>query len=415
MEQARQDKKKLLIATGIFPPDIGGPATYVSTLLKELPERGFDIKVITYADDAGLEGQKSKVKSQNDNSKLKIEEKIKRISRKHNVLFRYFKYFLAIFKSLDWADIVYVQGPVSEGIPTWLACKLRGKKYILKVVGDYAWESYQNRFKIYDLRFKIKKFISPEEFQNTKLDLKTELLRWLERKVAKNAAKIITPSEYLKKIVLKWGVSDGKIRVIYNSSPRIEKIISKQEARSDLKLDGKIILSVGRMVPWKGFDALVEIMSELLKIDPGLKLIIIGDGPEYNNLRFKIEDLRLKDKIILTGSIPKDQVMKYMAAADMFVLNTGYEGLSHVIIEAMQLGLPVITTLVGGNPELIINGGNGILIPYGDNQDLLKAIITLMTNDYKLEEADKFNKEILKKLTKEIMIIELIKELERIY
>jgi glycosyltransferase involved in cell wall biosynthesis len=279
-------------------------------------------------------------------------------------------------------------------------------------VGDYAWESYQSKISNFQFPIFKKEFINPETFQDRKFDFKTELLRRLERKVAKDAFKIITPSNYLKKIVMKWGIADEKIKVIYNASPRIEKTTSKEEARLELELTGRIILTVGRMVSWKGFDALVDLMPELLKIFSDLKLVIIGDGTGFQDLRFKIENLRLKDSVILTGSMPKEQVMKYMAAADGFVLNTGYEGLSHVIIEAMKSGLPVITTDVGGNPELIINGRNGILVPYGRNQELLKAIITLITNNFTIDDAENINNEKLKALTKEQMIDSLIKELD---
>ncbi|MCK5320497.1 glycosyltransferase, partial [Candidatus Parcubacteria bacterium] len=118
------NKKKILAATGIFPPDIGGPATYVNTLLGELPKQGFEVKVVTYAN----KNQEFENNFSND--------KVFRVSRNQNIFLRYFKYFLEIWKLMSWADLVYIQDPISSGIPASLACCLRGKKYYLKIVGD---------------------------------------------------------------------------------------------------------------------------------------------------------------------------------------------------------------------------------------------------------------------------------------
>ena len=168
--------KKILIATGIFPPDIGGPATYASTLLAELPKRGFELRIVTYAE--------SPVSNKEENNRLIS------ISRKQGVISRYLKFFFAVYRLLRWADIAYLMGPVSEGFPAMLACILRGKKYYLKVVGDYAWEQFQQ-----NAEGKMKnaegEFVSPENFQRQKvLGLKIEVIRRLS-----NASLPGTPSE----------------------------------------------------------------------------------------------------------------------------------------------------------------------------------------------------------------------------
>ena len=139
-------KKKLLITTGIFTPDIGGPATYAKTLLNKLSENNFDIKIITYSDLAG-----------------KDKENIFRILRNQNCILRYFKFFWQTFQLAKWADIIYAQGPISEGLPTYLACKLLGKKYKLKITGDQAWERLSQKDNL----------ITPDLFQNKKFYLKT--------------------------------------------------------------------------------------------------------------------------------------------------------------------------------------------------------------------------------------------------
>ncbi|MFH0892330.1 MAG: glycosyltransferase family 4 protein [Candidatus Falkowbacteria bacterium] len=343
---------KILLATGIYPPDIGGPATYVKTLKEELPKRGIAFKVLTYGEtEPGDE-----------------KEGIYRISRKQNVIFRYFAYFRQMLELLGQTDLVYAQDPVSVGLPVVLACLFKRKKYILKIVGDYAWEQGRQRAGVKD---------DLDEFQNRQYGWRVELWRFIEGFVAKNAAFIITPSEYLKNIVQKWGIHESKIKVIYNAVKEVKTAASRDELRRKFQLDGYVMLSAGRLVPWKGFELLMDLMPEFLKIATDFKLVVIGEGPDKEKLAAKIKKLDLEKSVIMTGAVPQNTLWEYMAAADIFVLNTGYEGLPHITIEAMQSGLPVITTRSGGNPEVIKDGDTGVLADYNDRAGIKKAILKL--------------------------------------
>lgn len=349
-------QKKILIATGIFPPDIGGPATYVETLLNELPKRGFDVRVITYADNIIFDTRHSTL------------DTIKKINRNQNILLRYLKYFIQIYKLLSWSDIVYIQDPISAGIPAVLACKLRGKKYFMKIVGDYAWEQGRQKYGVVD---------NLDEFQNKKYSKPVERLRRLQKFTAGGAEKIITPSNYLKTIVTAWGIDPSKIQVIYNSVRPAQTMKSKAELRQELELSGDIIVSVGRLVPWKGFDTLIDLMPELLKINPDFKLVIIGEGKEIKNYELRIKNYELEKNVFLLGALDQKKLWEYMKASDFFVLNTGYEGLPHIVIEAMYLDLPVVTTYAGGNTEVVRHGDNGILVEYNNHDQIRNAILKL--------------------------------------
>ncbi len=366
--RAKDDKLNILIATGIYPPEIGGPATYTQTLQKELPKYGFKVKIITYG-------------------KEKNTDDVFYISSKQNILFRYFKYTKQVWKLIPWADVVYVQGPVSEGLPTYWACKLRNKEYILKVVGDYAWEQGRQRFGVQELlddfsaqgaRLSGRQGpASGEQNLNKRYNRQVRQMRKVQKKVAQGAKKIIVPSQYLKKILLNWDIKEQKIKVIYNATKKVEFSAKKEDVKNNLHLDGSIILSVGRLVPWKGFECLIKIMPELLEINPNFKLIIAGEGPDKHRLHFIAKNLELENKIKIIGSIPQDLLWKYMRAADIFILNTGYEGLPHVVLEAMQVGTPIITTNVCGNPEVIKNNKTGILVEYNNPQQIKDSILKL--------------------------------------
>ena len=184
---------KILITTGIFPPDIGGPATYVSKICDEFLKLGHEVEVIAYSD--------SKVSDEKDYN-------IYRVSRSANIFWRYFKYFIAVFKRCGWADVVYAQDSVSSGLPTVLANIFWRKKIVLKVVGDFAWEQAQNQYGLRD---------DLDTFQHQKYNNKIEFWRTAEHSVASRACKIIVPSQYLKKIVECWGQPENKIKIIYNA------------------------------------------------------------------------------------------------------------------------------------------------------------------------------------------------------
>lgn len=285
---------KIVLAAGIYPPDIGGPATYTERLVKEL-----GLPVISYS------------------------RRLKKIPKG----IKHLLYFLGLLWLARDADVIYAQNVTSAGLPALMAAKLLKKKFALKIVGDAAWEQ------------------------------KKAYLRGIQSYVARNARQIIVPSQYVKKMVMGWGASENKINVIYNApEPLPESDISKDEAKKKIGVSGDMILSAGRSVPWKGFALLRSIMPDLLKENPNFQLVIVGEEEK---------------------KVPHSQMPVYFKAADMFVLNSGYEGLSHVILEAMQSGLPVIASKEGGNPELIEDGFNGILVEYGNGEQTKSAILRL--------------------------------------
>ena len=380
--------KKILIASGIYPPDIGGPANYVRILERELPGQGYELKVVTYADGKSVK--------EIINNKIDVY----RISRDQNIVFRYLKYFYQVLKLSFWADLVYAQGPVSEGLPVFFTCLISQKKYILKIVGDRAWESGKQSGEVKELL---------DKFYTKRYGFKIEVMRFWEETVALGAEKVIVPSEFLKSIILEWKIPAEKIKVIYNAVRRAEVLDEKRELRENLKIKGKTIISVGRLTSWKGFDMLIEIMPDLLKVNPEFSLLIVGDGPERENLESRIKELNLEDSVKLLGSLEQEKLWKYMKASDLFVLNTGYEGLPHLVIEAMHLRLPVITTNIGGNPEVIRDGENGILVEYNNKKEIEKAIIDLFQDEERIiKMKENALKSLKEKFSRDRMIRDLV-------
>lgn len=403
--------KKIIIATGIFPPDIGGPATYSRLIAEEFSKQGESVVVVTYADkkDSGFPPSPSLPAGQVGLRRAgKIQGSRFEIVRVYRSLpkgLSHFVYFWNVLRIAKRGDVIYAQDPISAGLPACIAAKISRSKFILKVVGDYAWEAYQreSRTKNNELR------VSIEEFQDKKFGFFVNILKYLERRVAKSADSVVVPSEYLKKIVLKWGVSESKIKVIYNSYSKENSHTSdvcKLSHTSDVWESEDVLISVGRLVPWKGFNVLIDIMPEFLKENPNFVLCVIGEGPEDEVLKFKVESLKLEGKVFLKGKMSKNELFCALKNAGIFVLNTSYEGFSHQLLEVMDAGIPIVTTNIGGNPEIIKNGENGILVTPNDKQALIKNILAV----YKDEDLKKALVENAKKTLEKFNYEKMIKE-----
>jgi glycosyltransferase involved in cell wall biosynthesis len=128
------------------------------------------------------------------------------------------------------------------------------------------------------------------------------------------------------------------------------------------------------LVPWKGISALIEVVGTLRAEGYPISLWVVGDG----ELRSDLEALAARSAnpaaVQFLGSLARAEVGQRLQAADVFVLNTAYEGLSHQLLEAMSLRVPIITTPVGGNQELIRDGETGRLVPHNDRTALAAAL-----------------------------------------
>jgi glycosyltransferase involved in cell wall biosynthesis len=335
-------KIKILIATPLYPPEIGGPATYTQFLEENLPKEDFELIVLKFGE-------------------------VKHLP----YIVRHIAFLGKVFALAKNVDIVYALDPLGVGIPAGFASKLRGKKFLLRIAGDRAWETAVQKFGITE---------SLDTFSASKKYFwKIKVLKFGQTFCTKMAGKIIVPSEYLRTVVSNWGIAKDKIFPVYNSFSPVDIAETKNELRKELSLSGSIILSAGRLVPWKGFEMLIRAMPEMLAETPDLKLYISGDGPDRAELSILVSSLHLEDRVIFLGTLSKEKLLRYIKASDVFALNTFYEGFSHQILEVMSLGTPVVTTTEGGNPEMIESGKDGLLVTYNDTRAFASTIILLLT------------------------------------
>lgn len=336
--------QKLFVAAGIFHPESGGPATYLYEILPHLQRLNWDIRLLTYGNEVT-----------NHNYGYPVE----RIPRRFLPL-RLWNYQRAAQPLSKWADLVY-----SHTIDLPLSQK-GSASHIIKIVGDQAWERCIRRSWIpatTDIDMFQKSGYSP-------------IVSWQQNSRAKQVREVdavIVPSNYLKQMVIGWGVPADKIHVIYNALPEIDltTLPPKEVLRKSLDLDDRpTILTAARLNPWKGIDHLITAVSRL----PDVRLLIAGDGPEKAHLESLAANLG--NHVVFLGRIPREKLYQYMRAVDYFALYSGYEGLPHTILESLRVGTPVIASDKGGNPEVVQHGTNGWLVPYVD-VDALTDIIQM--------------------------------------
>lgn len=336
---------RILVATGLFPPEIGGPATYAKLLADALPNYGVGVTVLPFS-------------------------RVRYLPRgvRHGV------YFFLLLREGRRADLLYAQDAVSVGLPTALAALALQKRFWLRVPGDHAWEQGVAR---YGIEEPLEMFVGRVRHHA----LQVRILAAVERWVAKRAQRVIVPSQYLKAIVGAWGVDAEKVSVMYNVTAVLEPAAFKAELKQRLGLSGCVILSSGRLVPWKGFPALIAAMEELLSAFPDVQLLIAGEGEERERLETLARQRGLEGRVRLLGKLSKEALFDYIQAADVFALNTFYEGMSHQLLEVMMLETPVVTTFAGGNTELIEDGAEGLLVRYNDRKALADALQRILSDE----------------------------------
>ncbi|OGQ87761.1 MAG: hypothetical protein A2512_10615 [Deltaproteobacteria bacterium RIFOXYD12_FULL_56_24] len=270
---------------------------------------------------------------------------------------RWLQTIVTIYRLARLSDVVYLNGLVLEGI---LATKIFSHRLsVIKVVGDLIWEKARNAGATN---------LELDAFQSARLPLRWRLLRRLQGWYTSRADAVITPSRYLSKIICGWGVSAGRIHTIYNA------VTISSTTSAEAPSPRYDLVTVARLVPWKGIAGLIEVAA-----DHGWSLRIVGDGLFGEELEALARQCGAK--VSFAGHVAHEQVADEIRSARLFVLNSTYEGLPHIVLEAKAAGVAVLASDAGGTPETIRHGENGWLVPVGDNTALAAGIRRLLDDD----------------------------------
>lgn len=346
---------KILLTTPIFPPEIGGPATYTYEVSRRLLKRGHEVRVVTFAD------AEPEVKD--------IEVIPVRLNyRLLGSLRRQLRLFFTILRAAREMDLLYAQGAVVVGLCSLIVGKLLKKPVAVKFVGDVAWEQAVNTAKTGK---SLEEFLTQPEG-----GFYIKLMMRIQRFVFHHAKKVITPSNYLKDILVKfYQVPGSKIEVVYNA-------VELTEVKAcDEKYGQPMAITIGRLVLWKGIDELIALVPALTKKYHDFKLVVVGEGPEHDRLNRYCREMQAEPYVIFTGRLSHEKTLALLKRADIFLLNSRYEGLPHTVIEAMACRCPVIATGLEGTREVIEDGRNGITVTPGETQQLAEKLVFLLENE----------------------------------
>lgn len=206
-------------------------------------------------------------------------------------------------------------------------------------------------------------------------------LRPLLIEALQSATRVLSVSESLRQVAIDLGVNPDKCEVVGNGVD-VDRFapIDRLEARKLLGLpdDAKVLVSVGGLVERKGFHRVIQCLPALKARWPGLHYLVVGgasaEGDNSKQLREMVRELKLEDCVHFLGPMAPSDLHRPLSAADVFVLATRNEGWANVFLEAMACGLPVVTTNVGGNREVVCDPAFGTVVEFGDSDALSKAM-----------------------------------------
>lgn len=342
--------KRVLLITDIFPPDIGGPATFINHLGHGLVSQGYQVTVICHADHA------------QEPSDRQRPFRVRRVLRTGFAPIARLSLAAALLQELPRHHDVLVNGLESA---TYRVARLIRRHYILKIVGDSVWEFARNQ---------VLTIQSIDAFQQSP-DSHRSLTRLAERRqqYLAYAQHVITPSIYLQRLVTGWLRLPPPISVVYNGV-RLELYDGYAPTRRTA--DTLELAFCGRLTNWKGVDTLLHSAAQM----PHCRVHILGDGPELVRLTALAQQIDLGSRVRFYGRLNHDALCDVLARMHGLVLMSQYEGFSHTLLEAGAIGLPCIASDRGGNPEIITHERNGLLVPYGD-VDALRGAIERLHHD----------------------------------
>jgi len=197
---------------------------------------------------------------------------------------------------------------------------------------------------------------------------------------------IVTVSHFSRKTLLQKGIEGDKITVIHNGIPP-EPLFAdrRQDIRNELRVpDGYLLAGTAcRLVKAKGLEIFIEAIAIVVKRIENMRFVIWGEGPQRNQLKRLIGKLGVGEYITLPGH--RDDIDRCISTLDIYCMSSYAENFSMALLEAMRAGLPIVATDVGGNPEAIKNGTEGVLVPAADPRALAVGILTLVDNRQKRE------------------------------
>lgn len=322
----------ILFATGIYPPEIGGPATYVRALASECVRKGHDVTVVTYGDEHP------------DHERDPFD--VSCVSRFGGPLIRWIRYALRLRTYGRDADVIYAFSSVSCGVPLAMA-RLRKPGKVLRLGGDFSWERYTDGGGTKGLR----------EWYESNPTEKTAM-----KAILNTFDHIVFSTDFQQKLYEKHYDRLPEHSVIENALS-LDGPLEHHNVRTPLRL-----LFMGRFVGFKNVSVLIEAMTRL----DDATLTLVGSGPLEDRFRSEISRHELEGRVVLVEPVHGDQKTKLFREHDLLVLPSVTEISPNVALEARTAGLPVLLTTETGLSERLTDGMSIRSLQTAD--DIAKAV-----------------------------------------
>ena len=349
---------KVLIATPLFPPSIGGPATYVFNLARRLTQKGIEVLVITYGPSPRLLWEKTEAGFE------KIE-----IPLNQNRVRRYWSFFRQVRQNGKNFDIIYIHDLWSAGLPARLANVFIRKPLLIRLGGDSLWEAALESGR-------SQKTLA--DFYQVQDNNYLYTVQLLQDFVLKGCSKVIFSSIFLKDIFLKYRPLVEENSLVIENPNRLELNIPTEGGRSQ-NSNLKTLLFAGRLTKCKNLERLFKIFSALLKIDSSLRLKIIGSGPQSERLIALSVQQGIGDKVQITGSLPQEALFQEIATCHLCLLLSLAEVSPNFALECLNLKKPLVLTKQNGLAEDIQN--KLVQVDPLNDDEIFQAIARLLNNE----------------------------------
>lgn len=327
-------RMRIAFLTGIWPPDVGGPATHGPDFARFLVERGHSVRVVTMGDGEPAERPCE----------------VEMVSRRLPFPLRYGQVALRGARAARGSDVVYATATYAAAAAASVAAR---RPLVTKLVSDPAYE----RARRYGL------FAGTlEEFQQASA-APVRALKAARTRALRSARTIVVPSAYLAEIAGGWGLGPDRIVVLSNPAPPPREVEPE-------RLEPDTFVFVGRLTQQKALGVAIDAIVQV----PRARLVIVGDGPERAELERAAAASGAADRIRFLGLRSRDEALRIVAGAAAALLSSDWENLPHAAVEALSVGVPVVATAVGGVPEVVHDGENGLLVPAGRPDELAAAV-----------------------------------------
>lgn len=339
--------QEITIVSGIYPPDVGGPATFSEAFAGYLSDKKIRVNVVSTHESQKLNYQSSEFVV------------VKLFSRNSNIFFRTFRLAYEIGKKFRSSQLLIANGAFLETFfGSFLA--LRKARYFTKIPGDIVWErACSSGYTSVDVF----------TFQRINMNYKYRLLRYLFSRSLKRSEAVIVPAPYLRDLCLSWGINESKIVEIGNT---VDTELYQPDSNVEKIYD---VVTVSRLVPVKQIDELIVACAKL-----NLSLAIVGDGPLFTDLQTLA--IKLKANVTFLGVKNQMQLPLIYQQSKVFALNSQIEATSYALLEARSSGLTSIANCGTGSEQVIKHLVDGILCGVSTGFTLENALKYVLGNEF---------------------------------